>query len=99
VFAIAGRMQFDESVRDDLIAVLDELNTKSPGEAGCVTYAFTADLSDPNTFRFFECWEDEPTFDAHCATPHYVDFTTRFLPKLTSVEATRFEISDTTKLA
>ena len=97
--AIAGRMQFDESVRDDLIAVLDELNTKSPGEAGCVTYAFTADLSDPNTFRFFECWEDEPTFDAHCATPHYVDFTTRFLPKLTSVEATRFEISDTTKLA
>ena len=99
MFAIAGRMQFDESVRDDLIGVLDELNTKSPGEAGCVTYAFTADLSDPNTFRFFECWEDEATFDAHCATPHYVDFTTRFLPKLTAVEATRFEISDTTKLA
>ena len=99
MFAIAGRMQFDESVRDDLLAVLDELNTKSPGEAGCITYAFTADLSDPNTFRFFECWENEATFDAHCATPHYVDFTTRFLPKLTSVEATRFEISDTTKLA
>ena len=44
VFAIAGRMQFDESVRDDVIRVLEELNTKSPGEAGCVTYAFTADL-------------------------------------------------------
>jgi quinol monooxygenase YgiN len=92
-------MQFDESVRDDVIGALAELNTKSPGEAGCVTYAFTADLSDPNTFRFFECWEDEATFDAHCTTPHYVDFNTRFLPKLTSVEATRFEISDTTKLA
>jgi quinol monooxygenase YgiN len=99
VFAIAGRMQFDESVRDDLIGVLDELNTKSPGEAGCVSYAFTAALDDPNSFRFFECWEDEATFDAHCATPHYVDFTTRFLPRLTSVEATRYEIADTTKLA
>jgi len=75
------------------------LNTKSPDEPGCVTYSFTRDLKDPDTFRFFECWEDDATFDTHCATPHYLDFTTRFLPKLTSVEATRFEIADSTKLA
>jgi quinol monooxygenase YgiN len=99
MFAIAGRMQFDASVREELLGVLEKLNATSPGEAGCVSYAFTADLDDPNTFRFFECWEDEATFDAHCATPQYVDFTTRFLPQLTSVEATRYEVAETTKLA
>jgi quinol monooxygenase YgiN len=99
MFAIAGRMQFDPSVRDELLEVLDLLNSKSPDEPGCVTYSFTADLHDPNTFRFFECWEDDATFDTHCATPHYVDFTNRFLPKLTGVEATRYDIAGTTKLA
>jgi quinol monooxygenase YgiN len=99
MFAMAGKMTFDPSVHDELVAMLDTLNTTSPGEAGCVSYSFTVDLNDPNTFRFFECWEDEATFDAHCATPHYTAFMEQCMPKVTAVEAARYEISDVTKLA
>jgi quinol monooxygenase YgiN len=98
MFAMAGKMTFDPSIHDELVAVLDTLNTTSPGEAGCVSYSFTVDLHDPNTFRFFECWEDQATFDVHCATPHYTVFMEQCMPKVTAVEATRYDIIDMTKL-
>ncbi len=99
MFAMAGKMTFDPSVREELVEMLDQLNAQSPTEPGCVAYAFTADLHDRNTFRFFECWEDQATFDAHCATPQYAAFSETFMPKITAVEASRYDISEVTKLA
>ena len=98
MFAIAGMMRFGPD-HDEVVAVMADLNRASRGDAGCIAYWFAEDVGDPGTFRFFECWEDDEVFAAHCATPHYLDFNERFLPKLIGVEATRFEISGTTPLA
>jgi len=98
MFAMAGKLTFDPSIHDELVAILRTLNSTSPGETGCVSYAFTVDIDDPNTVRFFECWEDQATFDAHCATPHYTTFMEQCMPKVTAAEAARYEIIEMTKL-
>lgn len=93
MFAMAGKMTFDPSIHDEVVAVLDTLNTTSPGEAGCVSYSFTVDLHDPNTFRFFECWESEELLDAHLAEPHEVAFGERNLGRITGATASMFVAS------
>jgi quinol monooxygenase YgiN len=43
-------------------------------EAGCLDYAFAADLSDPGLLRVIERWADEAALTAHFATPHMATF-------------------------
>jgi len=99
MFAISGMMRFDPSEHDEVFEVLAKLTSTSRNDQGCVAYWFAEDVVDAGTFRFFESWEDDTTFDGHCATPHYLDFSQRFLPRLKAVEATRYDVSGTTKLA
>ena len=43
-------------------------------EAGCVSYTFSADLSDPGTFWIFEEWESPAALAAHFQAPHMAAF-------------------------
>ena len=53
------------------------------------------DLEDPNTFRFFECWESQETFDAHINSPHELAFGERYLPLITGETASQYSASPT----
>lgn len=59
-----------DQVRDALKTM--EIETRK--ESGCVTYAFSVDVSDPNKLRISERWESMDALKAHFKTPHMATF-------------------------
>ena len=43
-------------------------------EAGCISYAFYADLVEPGTFFIFEEWESDAALAAHFQSEHMARF-------------------------
>lgn len=93
---IAGSLSFAEKDRDDVIASLLEITKLSRKDEGCVEYSWAEDLDEPNTFRFFECWETQAHLDAHLAAPHETAFGERNLSRITGATARTFEADDIT---
>ncbi len=87
---IAGSLSFAPEDREDVIASLLEITQLSKKDPGCVEYWWAEDLEQPNTFRFFECWETQEHFDAHIVMPHEVAFGDRNLSRITGATATMF---------
>lgn len=87
---IEGSLSFDAKDRDDVIASLREVTVLSRRDAGCVEYWWAEDLDEPNTFRFFECWESREHFDEHVAAPHEKVFGERNLERLAGATARMF---------
>ena len=90
MFVIAGSLSFSPDDRDDVLASLSEITTLSRKDAGCVEYWWAEDVDEPNTFRFFECWESEEHFDTHISAPHEKAFGERNLSRITGATATLF---------
>ena len=68
-------------------------------EAGCLTYAFSVDISDPGMIRVTERWESMDAIKAHMASPHMADFQVAMMtlqPKGLSIKA--FEVAREVKL-
>jgi (4S)-4-hydroxy-5-phosphonooxypentane-2,3-dione isomerase len=57
------RQQFLEVIEDDSICSVRD-------EPGCVRFDVLQDNSDPNTYYFYEVYQDEAAFAAHGQTPH-----------------------------
>jgi quinol monooxygenase YgiN len=87
---IAGSLSFAPEDREDVIASLLEITELSKRDSGCLDYWWAEDLGQPNTFRFFECWETEEQFEAHIATPHERVFGERNLSRITDATATMY---------
>ena len=88
---IAGSMTFAASDREDVLASLTEVTQASRRDAGCVEYFWSEQLGEPNTFRFFECWESKDLLDAHLAQPHEAAFAERNLGRMLAATATTYE--------
>ncbi|MCW2605863.1 MAG: antibiotic biosynthesis monooxygenase [Frankiales bacterium] len=56
--------------REELAALLVDLAKTSRGDAGCLSYAFYADLEDPDVFISVETWDEQASLDAHMQQPH-----------------------------
>ena len=87
---IAGSLSFAPEDRDDVLASLSEITELSRRDAGCIEYWWAEDVDEPNTFRFFECWESQERFDAHIDAPHEHAFGARNLSRITGATATMF---------
>jgi len=87
---IAGSLSFDPKDRSDVLASLTDITELSRKDPGCVEYWWAEDVDEPNTFRFFECWETEELFEAHVAAPHERAFGERNLSRITGATATMF---------
>lgn len=59
-----------DQVRDGLKTMEDETRK----EPGCISYAFSLDVSDPTTMRISERWESMEALEAHFETPHMAAF-------------------------
>jgi quinol monooxygenase YgiN len=57
---------------------------------GCMEYWWAEDIDEPNTFRFFECWESQEAFETHIAAPHEKAFGERNLSRITGATAHMF---------
>jgi quinol monooxygenase YgiN len=78
MLVIAGRIQIDAANRDAAIAAAVEVMEATHREEGCISYTFSADLSDDGLFHIFEEWDSQDALDAHFKTPHMATFQGKF---------------------
>lgn len=78
---IMGWFDIEPTKREAAVELFNRMNKGSNEEPGCVRYAFSADLSDPNRFHLYECWADQAALDTHFETSLLQDFR-RELPDL-----------------
>ncbi len=51
-------------------AAMEAMILASRAEAGCIEYAYSRDLLDPNVLRIIERWKDKAALVSHFAEPH-----------------------------
>jgi len=94
MIVIAGRIVLDPANQEKAAAAAREIMVETAKEPGCISYTFSADLSDAGTFRIFEEWETQDALDAHFKTLHMAKFQS-VVPTLGIVEmkVKRYEVS------
>jgi quinol monooxygenase YgiN len=55
----------------DAVSRMEQATRKEPG---CISYAFSTDISDPNTVRVTERWKSVDALREHMAAPHMAQF-------------------------
>lgn len=74
MLVIAGTIRIDPARREAAVAAAVEMQEATRGEAGCISYTFSADLAEPGLFRIFEEWESPEALAAHFRAPHMAKF-------------------------
>jgi quinol monooxygenase YgiN len=70
--AIIGWIDVDPAVRDRVVAdTADIQRSTREDEAGCLTYAITADPVDPARIQIVELWQDAASLEAHFLHPNF----------------------------
>jgi autoinducer 2-degrading protein len=54
-----------------LAAIEDDATSSVRDEPGCLRFEVLQDVSDPDTYHFFEVYQDEAAVQAHRNTPHF----------------------------
>ncbi len=62
---VSGIIELNPSAREEFLALRKDQVLGTLEEAGCIEYAFSADLVDPGRVRIFEMWEDDAALTAH----------------------------------
>ena len=60
--------------REKALELARQMTEATQSEAGCISYTFSTDLSDPGGFHIFEEWESQEALDAHFKAPHMAEF-------------------------
>lgn len=63
-----------ERLRPAAVAMMEA----SRAEAGCLKYAYAADLAEPDRLHVVERWADQAALDAHFASAHMAAFNAAF---------------------
>lgn len=74
MLVVAGTIEIDPAQRDAAIAAALRVMEETQREPGCISYTFSADLTEPGRFRIFEEWQDEAALHAHFKAPHMAAF-------------------------
>ena len=56
--------------RDDLMALLEEVQAASRRDDGCLHYGYYTEITDPLSFIAVEEWRDDDALAAHLRQPH-----------------------------
>ena len=99
MLVIAGIVKVKPETRAEAIAAAIKMAKATRQEPGCISYGFSSDLEDPNTFLIFEQWKDEAALMSHFQSPHMAEFNgliPRFLAAPPSIN--RFDVSNIAKL-
>jgi quinol monooxygenase YgiN len=71
---VAGEVVVEPGAIDGVRDALQTMEDETRKEPGCVTYAFSLDVNDPNMVRIFERWESLEALAAHFKAPHMAAF-------------------------
>lgn len=71
---IAGTIPIRAEAREEAIAAAATMAAATQQEAGCITYDFYSNISNPNTILVYEVWESEEALAAHFQAPHMAEF-------------------------
>ena len=58
----------------ETVEAIKAMVAASRAEAGCLTYTFAQDLSDPDTLIIYERWRDQDALAAHGKSAHMAEF-------------------------
>lgn len=83
---VIARAQARPDQRDALVARLVAAARTARTEPGNTSYAFHADLEDPNSFVSVETWDSREDLDRHMGTPELAELLGA-LPPLVTGEA------------
>lgn len=99
MIVIAGSVPIRPDRRDEAVRVALAMAEATRAEPGCVTYRFSADLADPDTFLIFEEWASEEALVAHFGSAHMRTFLER-IPGLVAgpTQLHRYQASDKTAM-
>ncbi len=99
MIVIAGRIRIKPGTQADATRAARDMVAATRPEAGCVSYAFYADLEDPCAFFIFEEWENDEALARHFATPHMAAFQAQVLTFIAaSPEIKRYVVSSAAAL-
>ena len=56
--------------RDDLVALLEEVQAASRRDEGCLHYGYYREVADDMAFVAVEEWRDMAALESHLRTPH-----------------------------
>lgn len=59
---------------DAVSDAITKMETETHKEPGCLTYAFSVDISDPTMVRIIERWQSLDDLRGHFTTPHMAEF-------------------------
>jgi quinol monooxygenase YgiN len=91
---IAGHLLVDPAKRDAALADTVDGMKATHAEAGCVAYAFSADLVDPAKILLFEKWESADALAAHGKSAHLKEMQGKMGGwGITGVEILKYEIA------
>ncbi len=71
-----------QGLENEVIAVFSKLSEESRKEPGCVMYQVHRHKTEGRRFLVYEQYKDDAALEAHRATPHYLQFVKKELPRL-----------------
>jgi quinol monooxygenase YgiN len=71
---VAVEVKVDSGAAEKVKAAIAKMETATRAEEGCITYAFSVDLSDDTTIRVIERWRSMDDIRGHMASPHMAEF-------------------------
>lgn len=80
---VVAKNALKEGVRDEALALLDEMIAKTRQEDGCIKYELYELDGDPNVLTFIEEWESAEKLSAHMDSEHFK----RIIPLLGNYKA------------
>jgi quinol monooxygenase YgiN len=72
MIVIHCRFVIDPRDREAWVESSQRMALASRAEDGCLGYAFSFDVIDPNVAYAYEAWASQELLDAHIAAPHHV---------------------------
>lgn len=86
IIVISGQIPVRPGQWERAQAIAQKHQEASRKEPGCLEFAFSRDLEDPNCLRFFERWQSDEALAAHLAGPA-VAATNAVLPEVVAGKA------------
>ena len=71
---VEGSARIPEGAWDQARSAMETMIKASRAEAGCIEYAYSRDVLDPNLLRIIERWKDKDALKSHFAEPHMAAF-------------------------
>ncbi len=66
----------------EVSALFSKLTEESRKEAGCLGFQVHRDRTEPRRFFIYEEYKDDAALEAHRATPHFLQYARKDLPKI-----------------